>query len=164
MFNTAYSIITNKDDLTKENTRIKLVLKENEHQEKIISTIFKEITKNRSLSQLQKQTTQVTDIQEEEIIMSRNLPYIKGTNEKLQCILRCHKVRSTFYTETALRKLLCKLKDRVAAVDKNNIVYEIDCSKCKVAYFGESKRSLKSRLDFNTKDLSVISIVKIMKV
>ena len=137
------------------------MLKENEHQEKIISTIFKEITKNRSLCQLQKQTTQVTDIQEEEIIMSRNLPYIKGTNEKLRCILRCHKVRSTFYTETALRKLLCKLKDRV---DNNDVVYEIDCSKCKAAYFGESKRSLKLRLDFNTKDLSVIAIVKIMKV
>ena len=116
------------------------------------------------MSQLQKQTTQVTDIQEEEVIMSRNLPYIKGTNEKLRCILRCHKVRSIFYTETTLRKLLCKLRDRVVAVDKKNIVYEIDCSKCKAAYFGEFKRSLKSRLDFSTKDLSVIAIVKIMKV
>ena len=44
-------------------------------------------------------------------------------------------------------KLLCKPKDRVDSEDKNNIVYEIDCSNCESAYFGESKRSLKSRSD-----------------
>ena len=46
-----------------------------------------------------------------------------------------------------LRKLLCKPKDRVAIEDKNNIVYEIDCSNCEAVYFGESKRSLKSLSD-----------------
>ena len=46
-----------------------------------------------------------------------------------------------------MRKLLCKPKDRVDSEDKNNIVYEIDCSNCESAYFGESKRSLKSRSD-----------------
>ena len=39
-------------------------------------------------------------------------------------------------------KLLCKPKE-----DKNNIVYEIDCSNCnKAVYFSESKWSLKSYL------------------
>ena len=66
---------------------------------------------------------------------------------KLQRILRSHKIRSTFCTEKTLRKLLCKPKDPVATEDKNNIVYEIDCSNCQLVYFGESKRSLKSRSD-----------------
>ena len=61
--------------------------------------------------------------------------------------LKSHKIKSTFYTENTLRKLLCKPKDRVATEDKNNIVYEIDCSNCEAVYFGESKRSLKSRSD-----------------
>ena len=39
-----------------------------------------------------------------------------------------------------LRKLLCKLKDRVATEDGNNIVYETDCSNCQGVDFGESKR------------------------
>ena len=73
--------------------------------------------------------------------------YVEGTSEKLWRILRSHKIRSTFYTEKALRKLLCKPKDRVDTEDKNNIVYEIDYSNCESAYFGESKRSLKSRSD-----------------
>ena len=75
--------------------------------------------------------------------MSINLLYVEGTSEKLWRILRSHKIRSTFYTEKALRKLLCQPKDQVATEDKN-IVYEIDCS-CQAVYFGESKRSLKSR-------------------
>ena len=141
LFNRAYSIITNKDDLHKENARIKQVLKENGYQESIISKIFKRITNNHSLPQLQQQM-QAEDIQEEEIKMSINLPYVEGTSEKLQCILRSHKIRSTFYTENTLRKLLCKSKDQVATEDKNNIVYEIDCSNCEAVYFGESKRSL----------------------
>ena len=146
LFNRAYSIITNKDDLHKENARIKQVLKENGYQESIISKIFKIITNNHSLPQLQQQT-QAADIQEEGIKMSVNLPYVEGTSEKLPRILKSHKIRSNFYTENMLRKLLCKPKDRVAREDKNNIVYEIDCSNCEAVYFGESKRSLKSRSD-----------------
>ena len=44
LFNSAFSIITNKDDLHKENARLKQVLKENGYQESIISKMFKRIT------------------------------------------------------------------------------------------------------------------------
>ena len=50
-FNRAYSMITNKDDLHKENVRIKQVLKENGYQESIINKIFRRITNNHSLPQ-----------------------------------------------------------------------------------------------------------------
>ena len=128
LFKRSYSIITNKDDLLKENARMKQVLNENGYQESIINKIFRRITNNNSLPQSQ-QLTQATDIQEEEIRMSINLPYVEGTSEKLWRLLRSNKIRSTFYTEMTLRKLLCKPKDGVATDDKNNIVYEIDCSK-----------------------------------
>ena len=98
LFNGTYSVITNKEDLRKENARIKQVLKENGYQESIISKIFRKITNNHGLLQSQK-LTQVTDIQEKEIRMSINLPFVEGTNERLWCILRSHKIRPTFYTE-----------------------------------------------------------------
>ena len=69
------------------------------------------------------------------------------TSEKQRCILRSHKITSAFYTESTFFKPLCKPKDSVATEDKNNIVYEIDCSKCEALYFGKSKRSLKPRPD-----------------
>ena len=125
LLNTAYSIITYKDVLYKENPRIKQVLKENGNQESIISKIFKRITNNHSLSQSHQQT-QVTNIQEKEITISTDLPYFEGTSEKLRRILRFHKIRSTFYTENTLCKLFCITKNRIAAEDRINIVYEID--------------------------------------
>ena len=122
------------------------MLKENGYQESIISKMFEGITNNCSLSQ-SRQLTQATDIHEEEIRMSINLPYIEGTSEKLQHILRYHKIGSTFYTENILCKLLCKPKDQVATEDKNNIVYEIDCSNREAVYFSEAGQFLKSCSD-----------------
>ena len=111
LFNRVYSIITNKDDLHKENARIKQVLKENGYRESIINKIFRRITNNHSLPQSQ-QLMKATDIQEEEISISINLPYVEGTSEKLLHILRSHKIRSTSHTEMSLHKLLCKPKDK----------------------------------------------------
>ena len=55
-FNRAYSIISNKDNLNKENAIIKQVLKENGYQESSISKTVSRITNNHSLSQSQQQT------------------------------------------------------------------------------------------------------------
>ena len=124
---------------------IKQVLKENGYQESIISKIFKTITNNHSLPQ-SRQQTQATYIQEEETRLCKNIPHFEGISEKLWCILRSHKIRSTFYTENTLHKFLCKPKDK-SYRRKNNIDYEIDCSNCEVVCFYESEESLKSRSD-----------------
>ena len=77
------------------------------------SKTFKRITNNGSLSQSLQQTP-VTNIQDKEIRISINLRYVEATSEKLRCILRSHKIRSAFYTERTLHKLLCKPVERVA--------------------------------------------------
>ena len=94
------------------------MLKENEYQESTISKIF---LKNYEQSQLASVKRQ-TDVQEQEIRMSIRLQYVEGTSEKLRYILKSHKIRSTFYTGSTLRKLLRKLKNRVATEEKNDIV------------------------------------------
>ena len=80
-------------------------MKENEYQEGIISNIFKRITNNHSLSQLQQQP-QAIDIQNDEIKMSINLLYVQGTSEKLRHILKSHKISSIFYTENFSGELI----------------------------------------------------------
>ena len=45
------------------------------------------------------------------------------------------------------------MKDQVAREDKNNFVYEIDSSNYEAVYFCESKRSLKSCSDKNTRSV-----------
>ena len=47
-FDSAFSIITNKDVLQKENARIELALKENGYRESIINNFFWRITNNQS--------------------------------------------------------------------------------------------------------------------
>ena len=96
LLNRTYSIITNRDDLRKENAEIKQVLRENGYQESIIGKIFKRITDNNHNLPQSQQLTQASDIQEEEIRMSINLTYVEGTSEKLRRISRSHKIRSTF--------------------------------------------------------------------
>ena len=59
--------------------------------------------------------THATDIQKQEVRMSVSLPYVEGTSEKLRRTLRSRKIRSTFYTEETMHKLLWKPKDQVAA-------------------------------------------------
>ena len=71
-FSPVYSIITNEDDLNKENTRITQAFKkDNGYQKSIISTVLKRITDNHNLVQ-SKQLTQVTHIQENRIRMIMN--------------------------------------------------------------------------------------------
>ena len=59
LFNRAYFVVTNKDDLRKENTRRKQVLKENGYQESITSKTFRIITNNHSLPQSQQRKPQI---------------------------------------------------------------------------------------------------------
>ena len=92
LFSREYSIITNKDDLHKENARIKQALKENRYHE-TISKIFKRITNNNHSLPQSQQLTQARDIQEEEIRMGINLLSVDGTRKKLRFILRSHKER-----------------------------------------------------------------------
>ena len=102
---------------------------------------------NRSFSQPQQQM-QVAEIQANEIRMTKNLSSVKGTSEKLQRILKTHKIIFIFCTEKFFRKLLCKPKDQVATDDKN-IIYEIGFCICEAIYFGESTHSLKLRSDIH---------------
>ena len=55
----------------------------------------KQLYLEKRATQAMQKGTYATDIQEEEIRMSINLPYGECTSEKLQCKLRSHKIRST---------------------------------------------------------------------
>ena len=68
------------------------MLKENGYQESNISKIFKRIINNHGLPQSQQQI-EARDIQKEVIKIIINLSHVQGTSEKLQRILRFHKIR-----------------------------------------------------------------------
>ena len=86
------------------------MLKEYGYQESIINKIFKRITKNHTLSQSLQQT-QTADIQSEKIRKNINCDVYSDSQ-----------IRSTFYAESTLGKLLYKPKDQVTTEDKKSIV------------------------------------------
>ena len=85
------------------------MLKENGCQESFIGKVFKRITNNHSLSQSQQQT-KVTEIQEEETRMSKNLPDGDDTIEKLRRILRSLKTLFANYFVNRKMEWLQKAK------------------------------------------------------
>ena len=85
------------------------------------------------------------DTQEEEFRMSMNLPYIEGTSEEVRRILRSHKVRSTFYTENTLRKLLCKPKMEQLQKMKAILFMKLSVVTTKQSTLNNLKRSFKLR-------------------
>ena len=98
-----YSIITNEYDLNKENARIKQVLRRMDVRKALL---VKHLREPLTITACLSRKTQTTDIQEKEIRISINSLYFEGNSEKLRRILKPYKIRSTFYIESTLRRLL----------------------------------------------------------
>ena len=129
MVKKGYSIITNKNNLRKQNATIKQVLKKNRYQESIISTIYQRITNNflASLSQSNKCRLYISKRKRSDGLEFYCL--FKVLVKKIRFLPRSGTIRSTFYNKSNLSKLSFKLKE--AKEDKKNIVYKIDCGNFK---------------------------------
>lgn len=137
LFTRADNIISNVEDLRRENERIISVLAANDYNKRTISKVKRNIKQRKELNNADKEV--------EESIGYINLPYINGTSEILRRIFRQHKIRCTFYSSDTLRNMLSHPKDPVEANKQNNIVYKIPCGDCNAVYIGESKRTLDQR-------------------
>ena len=60
-------------------------------------------------------------------------------------VCRKFDIRTVFTTMSTLWQQLTKVKDTDPALKKSSVVYRIPCS-CRLAYIGETKRSLETRL------------------
>ena len=80
------------------------------------------------------------------------LPYIKGTTERVQRILRAHNISSTVKPHTNLRNMLVHTKDKLDIKDKVDVVYEIPCESCTKTYVGETCRKFETRRDEHKKE------------
>ena len=78
------------------------------------------------MSQLQQQT-QATDIQEEEIKTSVNIPYVESTIEKLLCILISHKIRSTQIHHFCVRKALLSIITLISHIAQLLLICKFYC-------------------------------------
>ena len=73
-------------------------------------------------------------------------PYINGTSEKLNRILKPYNIQLASKPSTTLKSKLCNLKDKRSTMEKKNIVYEVPCKQCPGRYVGETGRQLETRI------------------
>jgi predicted GIY-YIG superfamily endonuclease len=73
------------------------------------------------------------------------LPYVSGLSEDLRRICCKQGIRIVFTTPTTLRQQLTRVKDKDPPLNRSGVVYRIPCS-CGLAYIGETKRMLETRL------------------
>jgi len=140
LFRRARDIVSDVNDLKKENDRIVKVLSENDYDKKSIFKVKRKIQSARTNN-----ITVSDNAADTEPTKFLSLPYIPGTSESLRRILASHKIKCAFYSKNTLRKHLSKPKDAVPQEQRNNIVYKIPCKDCDATYIGESKRSFKVR-------------------
>ena len=136
LFNRAKSITSGLEDLDREYKRISSVLQANEYKQDHIRKVTKRMSKPR----------QNPEVDKEEPICSMNLPYIRGTSEKIRRSLSKQNIRCTFYSLHTLKKSLSRPKDKVDDLEKSNVVYKIPCKDCPKSYIGQSKRETGTRL------------------
>ena len=109
----AENIVSDKQDLERENDRIMNVLQSNDYSQHTISKV-KQKLKRKSRSPNNNEPV-------DEHVGFINLPYIAGTSETLRRIFAKHKIRSTFYSSETLRKKLSHPKEKETSSLKKNI-------------------------------------------
>ncbi len=74
------------------------------------------------------------------------LPYIKGTTEAIQRVLKKHGIGTSVRPHQTLRQLLVHPKDKIEPKYKSEVVYQIPCKNCDKSYIGETGRKFDIRL------------------
>ena len=141
LFRRAKEIVSDENDLKRENERISNVLSENGYSVGAIKRVRQKLSRP-NVQQDAEQTGQTEQVEQTRYI---SIPYIAGTSETLRRVFASHNIKCAFYSNDTLRKYLSKPKDTIPADQNNNIVYKIPCGDCEATYIGETKRSFKQR-------------------
>ena len=75
------------------------------------------------------------------------LPYIKGVSDKIQRILHNIGVKVAFKPYLTINKYLPSPKDFTNKDELSGMIYQVPCHDCDFIYIGQTKRTLKSRLN-----------------
>lgn len=74
------------------------------------------------------------------------IPYYKNLSERISGILRNQGIKVVFKRGNTIGNMLSH-KNKEIDQDKYNIVYNLDCKNCPYVYVGQTKRTLKARIN-----------------
>ena len=75
------------------------------------------------------------------------LSYVQGLSEKIGRILKQQEVKVAYKPQQTINSLfLCPKELDDSGHQKSGIVYKINCTQCNFVYYGQTERSLKTRI------------------
>jgi hypothetical protein len=89
----------------------------------------------------------VADPIESQDVRYVSAPYIKGTSERVNRMLKRHAINLAHKPANTLRKQLCHMKDKQTAGDISDSTYRINCNDCDHSYVGETGRNTRTRIE-----------------
>ena len=87
------------------------------------------------------------------------IPLRNNFYKKCSNILSKYNIRTTPLINNKLNNIIRLGKEKLEKMDTCGVVYKIDCMSCQATYIGETKRSLKTRINEHKKDLGKKSVV-----
>ena len=86
------------------------------------------------------------------------LPYIQGVSEKICRILKQQKVEVAYKPQLTINSLFLRPKELDDSDrQKPGIVYKINCTQCNFVYYGQTERSLKTRIAEHKRQWQVLT-------
>ena len=107
LFHRAKDIVSEQSNLEKENKWLIKLLTSSDYDKRTIMKVKDKIEKAWIANPPNNDETT------EEYVGNVSLPYIPGTSEALQRILKSYKIRCFFHSKNTLRKLLSRPKDTI---------------------------------------------------
>ena len=75
------------------------------------------------------------------------MPFVQGASKKIGRILKPQKVKVAYEPQLAINSLLpCPKELHDSDRQKSGIVYKFSCTQCNFVYYGQTERSLKTRI------------------
>jgi hypothetical protein len=144
LINRIFSHISNPQLMQLELEHLKDILENNNYPISLIQSIYDKLNQH-EISEKDVDTK----LDPSKII---SIPYIKGTSEQIRNLMTKDDFKIVYSKGQNIKSLLCQRNAR-SLMDKNNVVYRVNCNDCTSTYTGNTKRKLAQRLGEHKKAL-----------
>ena len=93
--------------------------------------------------------------EEEDQSLSVSVPYVQGFSETFQTIMKNESIKVVFMKGRTLENELCNLKPPKGKMERENVVYMVDCKVCGEKYIGETAQRFAIDL-INIRGVSIV--------
>ena len=146
LFNRSKIICDSTTEKEKEDLFIKSQLKKNNYPTSFIKDCYNKINSD------------IYKTKEKDNFKYIKVPYIKGTTERINRLLKPFKISLASKPSNKLSNSLQKLKDKVSDNEKSSVIYKINCNNCECSYIGETGRQLHTRLTEHKNNIKTLYI------